>query len=461
MGDKMSDYVNIFGETPRVPRPIENRTMRCSDNCMPEDKNNVGAHHMSGEIIADVWTMKFPCGDLGTDVPGKPNVLFMPKTGGGVGHYRMWVPAKCLARAGFCNVRVASAATPEDVNWAHICVMNRCDSEPELRMLRKMKEIGKLVVYDIDDCFDNLPADNPAKIELENRVGSRKRMFKFNEEDPDEMPIEIAGYRGLVRACIGECDMLTVSTNELAEMYGRYAPKVKVLCNAIDSYNSIWHRTRKPDPHGIVTIGYAGSATHTADLMECKHAIEHVVRLFDNVEFAVCGPIEWMDMFDIPAERKRWIHPKGIEEYPDVFMEFDVSLAPLAPSTFNKYKSALKAKEAGVLGIPTLASAYGPYVRFAEYGKRVSGGEDVCMLAHSPSDWNRKLEKLIVDTEYRLALGKAAQEFACTCFDARTSAKLRWQAYRELIPWYDEPSGNPGELPSIKRKKLLDRILRR
>jgi glycosyltransferase involved in cell wall biosynthesis len=70
----------------------------------------------------------------------------------------------------------------------------------------------------------------------------------------------------------------------------------------------------------------------------------------------------------------------------DLASEFDVAIAPLADTAFNRLKSDIKLLEYTAMGLPAVVSAIGPYLD-ADWVDRCS----------SPDDWGRALSELIND----------------------------------------------------------------
>jgi len=64
--------------------------------------------------------------------------------------------------------------------------------------------------------------------------------------------------------------------------------------------------------------------------------------------------------------RRLWA--RSINDYADIYNNFDVALAPLEDNPFNRCKSELKLIEAGVMGKAIIASNVGPYADVIEHG---------------------------------------------------------------------------------------------
>jgi hypothetical protein len=79
---------------------------------------------------------------------------------------------------------------------------------------------------------------------------------------------------------------------------------------------------------------------------------------------------------------------------------FDIGLCPLQDTEFNKAKSAIKFYEYAAVGAVTLASDVGPYVDEVNYRAK-----------NTKKDWIKKLEKLIVDKEFREKLRQQQYDY--------------------------------------------------
>jgi glycosyltransferase involved in cell wall biosynthesis len=84
----------------------------------------------------------------------------------------------------------------------------------------------------------------------------------------------------------------------------------------------------------------------------------------------------------------------------------DINIAPLEiGNPFCESKSELKFFEAGIVGVPTVATATQPFFEAIEDG--IDG-----FVAADSEQWIEKLEKLIHDEELRRSMGENAREKA-------------------------------------------------
>ena len=78
----------------------------------------------------------------------------------------------------------------------------------------------------------------------------------------------------------------------------------------------------------------------------------------------------------------------------------DIALAPLHENEFNKGKSCLKFYEYAAIGSATLASDVMPYNKEVGYCAK-----------NTQKDWKDKIEKLIVDKDFREKLAKKQHDW--------------------------------------------------
>jgi glycosyltransferase involved in cell wall biosynthesis len=106
-------------------------------------------------------------------------------------------------------------------------------------------------------------------------------------------------------------------------------------------------------------------------------------------------------------------------------IDFDIGLAPLIPSMFNRSKSHIKALEYAALGIPVIASDEPPYRDFVIDG--VTG-----FLVRREHEWGQRLRDLVNDDAMRESMGVKAREHAAQ-FSIEKGWRLWEQAYRTLV----------------------------
>ncbi len=102
----------------------------------------------------------------------------------------------------------------------------------------------------------------------------------------------------------------------------------------------------------------------------------------------------------------------------------DINLAPLEiGNPFCESKSELKFFEAGIVSVPTVATAT------RTFREAIADGTDG-FVASSTDEWVEKVGALIADSELRVRLGRAARE---TALEEYTNANAKNEAYYEFL----------------------------
>lgn len=200
---------------------------------------------------------------------------------------------------------------------------------------------------------------------------------------------------------------------------GEFNPNVLVLPNAIPAALLTHERPR----HRQLTVGWAGSATHEMDLAEVADPLRQFLRRHPSATFHAMGT-DYAPWMRLPAERCRatpWT--AGVEQYHRL-IDFDIGLAPLRADLFNRSKSPLRPLELAALGIPVVASDYGPYAEFVRDG-------ETGFLVRRDHEWGRRLRELAADANLRYDIGAKARALAAQHTIEATAPA--WEAvYRDV-----------------------------
>ena len=214
-------------------------------------------------------------------------------------------------------------------------------------------------------------------------------------------------------------DAVTVTTEALAGLVRPINPNVHIIPNYLPEWLLAHERPRH---EGQIVIGWGGSNTHAMDLAEVGPQLRrYLERAPGNVELHVMGEPKppprrrgvrrphtpWTEEYKLPEDRIRWTGWNA--SVPDYWraIDYDIMLAPLRPHLFNRSKSNLRVLEAAMLGIPVIATDYGPYAEFVDHG--VTG-----LLAKTDHDWGRHLRALVEDEAMRAELGANARAKAAS-----------------------------------------------
>ena len=214
-------------------------------------------------------------------------------------------------------------------------------------------------------------------------------------------------------------DAVTVTTEPLADLVRPLNPNVHVIPN----YLPEWLLTHdRPRQHDRITIGWGGSNTHAMDLAEVGPQLRrYLERAPKSVELHIMGEPKpprrrrgvilprtpWVHEYLLPEDRIRWTPWNETVAHYWRAIDYDVMLAPLRPHLFNRTKSPLRVLEAAILGIPVIATDYGPYAEFVDHG--VTG-----LLAKTDHDWGRHMRALVEDQAMREEMGANARAKAAS-----------------------------------------------
>ena len=223
-----------------------------------------------------------------------------------------------------------------------------------------------------------------------------------------------------------ESDGLIVSTEYLKQRYARLNKKIYVIPNAINF--NLWDNAKRGREHKRIHIGWVGGASHSEDLRLVKNALYRILDKHKNVEvyFHMGGlPEKWMLGKPRFHARHRWF---TIDKYHQGFAKynFDIGIAPLRDTEFNRAKSNLRFLEFAALHIPVVCSRVQPYVCDTEHRK-------TRLLATEPDEWYHCLDFLIRNEKVRREIGEAAHRFVKKKYNIRRMTKKYLKALKKFL----------------------------
>lgn len=251
------------------------------------------------------------------------------------------------------------------------------------QILEEAKKQNAPLIYELDDLLFELPENHP--------------LMKTGCYSINLIPI-------LNAVC--EADLVTVSTNPIADYLRPFNPNIKVLPNyLIDKY---WEflpiRNQQNNPDRIV-IGYIGGATHLEDM---EMVIEPLLKINDQysekIQFIFFG-LNPPEIF----KKRTTVRVKSIvpvyKNYAKALknQNFDILIAPLINNEFNQAKSNIKYLEYSTLGAPGIYSNVKPFSEIVKNGKNG-------LLASSHQEWFDCLKALIESPEMRREIALNAQK---------------------------------------------------
>lgn len=299
------------------------------------------------------------------------------KDGTANAYYRAILPLAELQRRGHTvlwpgewSLDAALARQPE---WDLLHVQQFI-ADDDLASIRQLRERGVAVVWDSDDDVQAAPKGSDPYKALGRRRGLRKH-FKRT--------VDIAAA----------AQLMTTPSPHLAQVY-RDAGVEHVA--AIENYVAARDVGARRRRHAGLVIGMTAAGEHDGDLRQMRIAetLERILRAHDGVRVVAIG-------CDLKL-RDRYAHRSivPITELVAHESEFDIGLAPLLDTPFNRARSNIKLKEYAAAGATWLASPVGPYRGMGEQ----QGGQLV-----GDDDWYDAIERLILDYRRRSELAVRAR----------------------------------------------------
>ncbi|UQX87943.1 glycosyltransferase family 4 protein [Jatrophihabitans telluris] len=322
----------------------------------------------------------------------------------GCGNYRMGLPVWALNRAGHDALAfsVLNVDLPSDLDvLVGQIVAGQTQTEFWQSQARRADR-SFAMVYEIDDDVWNLDMTNPSHRAFAGDVGEQ------------------------VRANIEVADAVTVTTDYLAERIRPINPNVFVTPNCFDASLLTHERPRAEK----LTVGWAGGSSHQHDFLAVAKDLHAFFKRNPQVDTHFIG-VNHGDKIGRPGSRFSPWRSNLVEYMHSV--DFDLGIAPLAYHAFNRSKSDLKFLEYSSLGIPVVASDFGPYSESIIHG--VTG-----LKVKHPHEWARHLRALSNDSAMRDELGRNAKSWAAI----RTIQANVWRWEDAYYATLGLPTGDGG-----------------
>ena len=249
-------------------------------------------------------------------------------------------------------------------------------------LIRHCHEQGSRLLYDLDDDLRHVPRDHPDAKLLRPKAR-------------------------LISRLVRGAHAVWVSTPALAATLTELRTDVLVVGNGLDE--RLWRAWPAPTPphKGPVRILFMGTATHDGDLAIVESALARVKALFaEHVSIELLGVSSRIDL-------PHWVnHPSmtvhATSGYPGFVnwatqQHWDIGIAPLADTPFNRCKSSIKVLDYAGLGLPVLASER------AVYRGSLADGPAGWLVPDDEDKWFVALSRLVREVPLRRRLGAAAR----------------------------------------------------
>jgi glycosyltransferase involved in cell wall biosynthesis len=321
---------------------------------------------------------------------------------------------------------IAYRKTPENkvaaARASDIVVFHRAEEAMKLELAKNLRVLGKKIVYDNDDTYKEINGFKFTEFMDEERF---KRGIKSLNEHTDEF--------------IKFADLVTCSTEFLANEYRQLNDNVAVLPNCIDPF--YFDEPLKNDTD-VIRIGITGSVGITDDMDVLKPIVEH----YQN------DPRVRLVLFSMPPDKNdklvrelyseeykfwdsvnvEWQPFVPAEEYYDTLngLRLDMIIIPRKDTYFNRCKSNLKFLENSMFEIPSICQAFptgdSPYQQNPK-------DTEYLLLADTTEEWIEQIEKLINNKDLRREMGRKAKEYVEEEYNIEKHAHKWEDAYKKLL----------------------------
>ncbi len=315
------------------------------------------------------------------------------------------------------------------------------------RVLAAARAVGAVTVASVDDLIFspeyafqvgfNSPPDDPA-------------FYRYHRAEGDD-------HLRTMR----ECDAVITSTEFLASE-ARIAladqPNKPVYClrnflNAemvtlADAAHALRTRRLATDPHAKTLAYLSGSPTHDVDLAEIAPTLARVMAKHDETRLLLVGTVTLPPLLEPFADAGR-VRRHPFVPWRDLFAltaQADMTLAPLdASRLFNHAKSEIKALEAGLVGVPTVAT-------HTEGASEVSIG----IPCRTATDWENALTRLIEGDAQNT--GNAARDWVREHGTVTSHRERVASVFAEIAARKSNPDKGTATVTRLWRERLIEQL---
>lgn len=398
----------------------------------------------------------------------KIRVLVLPSDRSGVGKFRSVEPHIFLQNKYSEDFHIDIDYEPkvdDDNYWKeyHIVHFHRQIGKSFTKspiLIEKLNKMGIVTIMDLDDYW--LPG-------IEHPAHSLVKQEKIDEHIKNNL--RVSKY-------------VTTTTSVYADIIKKINPNVYVLPNSINPDESQFKAVTEPSDK--IRFGWLGGSSHLKDLELLKGTVNKLSPLKDKFEMYVCGfdlrgtvteinpqtgekkqrPIKpsetvWARYEEFFTDNYKMINEdykkfllnfreeeyegahfyhrvwtKPVTSYAKNYSRFDVSLAPIKDTLFNRAKSQLKVIEAGFYKKALIASNVGPYTidlkHALDNGKFTDGNALLVNKDRNHGDWSKFMKKLIQNPSWVEDLGERLYETVKDTYNLNTVTKNRAELYKLL-----------------------------
>lgn len=245
------------------------------------------------------------------------------------------------------------------------------------------------IILDLDDDFEYMPIHHPQY--TLSGLGSLEKSRSY-------------------AAALLFANVITVPGYEMAKHIKDLGYTVKVIPFGWSKKNDQW--LKNPPSRSTVNIGLVGLPGNFEDVQKYRRIIVRIMREYSQTRLVVCGDPVTYKLFESIAENRRVFLPKvPDEEMPYILNQIDILAVPINSTPYQMVSTDRLLMQAGVKGIPWIASPIPDFMRWQ------AGG----VTAEKPEEWHSYLRQFIQDKDLRITLGQAGKKNA----ESRESSNIR------------------------------------
>jgi len=401
----------------------------------------------------------------------KINLLVIPSDRTGVGKFRSVDPHIFLQNlyGDDFHVDITYDAPVNDLEFFkkyQIVALHRSigpDFDKANELIQQLNKLGIITVCDIDDYW------MPGK---EHPIHDVIKFNKINEK---------------IVANLKVSKYVSTTTSIFADEIKKINNNIVIFPNAINPNEPQFKEPTPPSDR--LRIGWLGGSSHLHDLQLLDQSFSKLSKYKDELQFVICGFDTRGSVTEINAQtgehKKRDILPhetvwaryeeiftqnystvsdeykkyllqyskdnyenaineayvrvwtQPVTSYAKNYSKFDVSLAPIKNTMFNRVKSQLKVIEAGFYKKALIASNLGPYTidlkHSLQNGNFVDGNALLVDENRTHSDWAKYIEKLVKNPNMAKDLGERLYETVKDTYNLSTVTKARAEFYKSIV----------------------------
>jgi glycosyltransferase involved in cell wall biosynthesis len=304
--------------------------------------------------------------------------------------YRADQPATALGWRGH-QTWVGEVLPASVVAKASVIVGSRIARPEALESWRQFKEQGKRLVLDLDDDYFGVE---------ERNTGAYEYWSQFDVQQNLRTACELA-------------DTITVASDRIGDavraalFLGHNAPQIITIENGLHAGHLSVPRDYEAADRPLV-IGWAGTSATAHDLDLVIPALVKIMAYAPTAQLHLVGiprahpALQKLLPFGDRIVAFEWLAPT--ELYHQAVRQFDIWVAPYRANSFTEAKFPTKALEAGMMGIPLIASDIAPYREWA-----AGAGEVLLVRDHAPWAWSANLKAMVDSAANRRAMGDAGR----------------------------------------------------